>query len=57
MEDAMLLDVARKVQAMPRYWKVSRSKNLPLHFQYGPCQNMFGVSETLACVRPRKDFA
>ena len=25
MEDAMLLDVACKVQVMPRYWKVTSS--------------------------------
>ena len=26
---------------------LSRSKNLPLHFQWVPCQNAFGVSKTL----------
>ena len=35
---------------------VSRSKNLPLGFQQWPCHNAFGISKTLTCVRPRKDY-
>ena len=37
--------------------QLSRSKNIPSHFQQEPCQYAFGVSKTLICVRLRKDFA